>query len=160
MQKFYIIVRNDIPTMNVGKMAAQVSHCTTKLASEIDLFMLQRDGSQSETREWLNDENIGTTIVMEGYGDDIKEFFSTVKKEFPKLYTNKVIDETYPFIVPLDVARCLNKSVTVDWDSLDENGNVKCTRKEWTCSGLFFEGTKEDNRKLRDLMTTFNINLM
>ena len=159
MQKFYIIVRNDIPTMNIGKMAAQVSHCTTKLAVEVDVFYATH-GGQKENREWLNNENIGTTIVMNGYGPDIKDFFSAVNEEFPNLYTNKVIDDTYPFIVPLDVARCLNKSVTVDWDSLDENGMVKCTRREWTCSGLFFDGTKEENKKLRDLMTAYNINLM
>jgi len=159
MQKFYVIVRNDMPTMNVGKMAAQVSHSTTKLAVEIDMFYATH-GGQKENREWLNEDNIGTTIIMEGISEDIRDFFTEFKSKFPNMYTNKVVDTSYPFIAPMDIAELFDKNVHVDWDEINEDGFVKCYTEMWTCSGLFFDGNEEDYRKVKELMKKYNIHLM
>lgn len=157
--KFYVIVRNDMPSMNAGKMAAQVSHCTTKMCCEIDDFV-NVSPFKNRQRKWLNDENIGTTIIMQGIGQDIKRFFALVKKEFPYLYTNKVIDETYPFLVHADVTEWLDDKTFIDWGHLDTNGLVKCYHPAWTCSGLFFDGTPKEAERIKELMEECDINLM
>ena len=66
----YILMRNDLPSMNVGKAIAQASHASAQF---INNYRKTFEG-EPYTSYWLNEgKGFGTTVVLEGSKDSIKK---------------------------------------------------------------------------------------
>lgn len=76
----YLIMRNDLPSLNPGKLAAQAAHCANACVAKMEntnpSLLLQWQGQSKQT--------FGTTIVL-GAG-----------RRFITKLPNRVWDDTYP----------------------------------------------------------------
>lgn len=93
--RLYLVMRNDIPSMNPGKLAAQAAHVANAAVAAA------RRSKSSKTRKLLKDweaqttQDFGTTITL---GAD----FCFIYDNMPK--TAHVYDPTYPCEIPVEVA--------------------------------------------------------
>jgi len=78
----YIIIRSDVPDMNPGKGMAQASHVTNDFMANC---------SSPYIREWMEDRNFGTVLVLSGTIDDIIAITGMDSD------TGITIDDTYPW---------------------------------------------------------------
>lgn len=106
----YILIRNDMASMNPGKLAAQASH-----AANAFIFRFNEQGADTETHKaiysWQNQtvQGFGTVLVLEGSMLDIRQTIEAFKE---KDYMADVIhDPTYPIVdgdvvhhIPLDTS--------------------------------------------------------
>jgi len=123
--RLYILMRVDLPSMNVGKAMAQAAHAANAL--------VWYHGKKSTVKEWLDQANgFGTTITLAA----TKEQISTIiPQAIGRLGTaGFVYDPTYPYIVNSEINSLLDHAY---WDTSDpilkENGQVVCFRNELTC---------------------------
>ena len=150
MGKLYILMRNDLYSLNAGKSMAQASHASSQFINNY-YNLLKRDYdlndpykvNQEYIENWLNEGNgFGTTIVMEGSNNNISEFVSDhIHNHYLYGY---VKDTTYPFLGQKELLDLLSKDeindlgiVIDDTCSPDKYGMVKCTRPEVTCYWFF-----------------------
>ena len=130
MSRLYILIRNDLHSMNTGKAIAQASHCVSQFMSK----------HLKDAKEWCKEaDGFGTTIVLEGNQEELENFMRYINNE--KYLCGDIIDPTYPFkfqkeIIPY-LVEGLNDIQVVDYNE-DPYGMVKATRKEYTASWFFF----------------------
>ena len=138
MSRLYVLVRNDLPSMNSGKAMAQVCHAGTQF--------IQKFGKEKSVKEWMKEaDGFGTTIVL---GANVKQI-NELKNNF-KIYD--IIDPTYPFncqwellqYIPKDVKDKIELLVSA-YDIPNKYGEVVATRKEYTCSYIFFDDENKIN---------------
>ena len=130
----YILIRNDLPSMNAGKAMAQASHASNSF--------VKKYGAVKEVKEWASEtsQGFGTVIVL-----------SSNKKQLDSAVHNSdvadiVIDPTYPYIVNNELAELIHmKHHTVD-PIVKSDGSVVLHRKETTCGYVF--GTKEQCKSI------------
>ena len=150
MPKLYILMRNDLFSLNPGKAMAQASHASSQflfnyynlLNKDYDLNN-QYKINQEHIENWLNEGcGFGTTLVFECPKYLIEDF---IKNEVEHNYINgTVLDETYPFLGQKELLDLLsydelaNLGIEVDKSvSADKYGMIKCTRPEITCYWFF-----------------------
>ena len=151
--KLYILIRNDLHSMNTGKAIAQASHCVSQFMTKFP----------KEAKEWCKEaDGFGTTVVMEGKIENIQEFMN--KHIIHDGYSyGDIIDPTYPFklqeeIIPF-LVEGLNDIQVVDYNT-DPYGMVKATRKEYTASWFYFPSNcQEIEPELKEKMEENNIKL-
>lgn len=125
----YILMRNDLPSMNAGKAMAQASHASNAF--------VKKHSHTKAAKEWADEttQGFGTVIVL-----------SANKKQLDSAVHNSetsdvVVDPTYPYIVNSEIAELIDKeNHTVD-PIAKSDGTVVLHRKEITCGYVF--GTKE-----------------
>ena len=94
----YILMRNDLASLNPGKACAQAAHAANDAQTILDLG---HDHSRPELQElfyeWKNSANrtFGTTIVLEAPWDEIKNTIDHIQY-ISAGYTNNIHDPTYP----------------------------------------------------------------
>jgi hypothetical protein len=151
MSRLYILIRNDIPSLNPGKAVAQASHAVSQFMTKFP----------KESKKWcVEADGFGTTVVMEGTKDDIKAFM----KKYPgKIPSGNIIDPSYPFYLQKEIIPYLVKDAGFEYAESSDNryDTVPATRKEYTCSWFFIEdddreATMED---LRDELDFYKIKL-
>lgn len=153
MNKLYILIRNDLHSMNTGKAIAQSSHCVSQFMTKYP----------KDAKEWCKEaDGFGTTVVMEGSQEEIEKFMCGNIRH--KGYENgDIIDPTYPFklqeeIIPF-LVEGLNDIQVVDYNT-DPYGMVKATRKEYTASWFYFPANcQEIEPELKEKMEECNIKL-
>lgn len=152
--KLYILVRNDLHSMNVGKAIAQASHCVSQFMTKFP----------KEAKEWCKEaDGFGTTVVMEGNQEELEKFMNDYVKHQGYVCNGDIIDPTYPFklqeeIIPF-LVEGLNDIKVVDYTT-DQYGMVKATRKEYTSSWFYFPNNwQELEEELIDTMKEYNIKL-
>ena len=150
--KLYILIRNDLHSLNVGKAIAQASHCVSQFMTKYP----------KDSKEWCKEaDGFGTTVVLEGNHQDIENFMRYINNE--KYLCGDIIDPTYPFklqkeIIPF-LVEGLNDIQVVDYNT-DPYGMVKATRKEYTASWFYFPANcQEIEPELKDKMEECNIKL-
>ena len=153
MNKLYILIRNDLHSMNTGKAIAQASHCVSQ-------FMTQ---FPKESKQWREEaDGFGTTIVMEGTLEQIEKFMSDNIRH--KGYCNgDIIDPTYPFKLQEEIIPFLVEGISgiqvVDYN-VDQYGMVGATRKEYTASWLYFPNNcQEIEPELKEQMAEYGLKL-
>lgn len=155
----YILMRNDLPSMNVGKAIAQASHASAQF---INNYRKTFEG-EPYTSYWLNEgKGFGTTVVLEGSKDSIKKIVSNVKNKSYCHYNGAVIDTTYPFKAQkelLDIGNFEKYNIQIVDDTIDKFGMITCTRVEHTCSYLFVAVTDEEQEEFKKLCEEYNIYL-
>lgn len=110
MPVLYILMRNDLDSMNCGKAIAQGSHASNAFVHEFHAFMQEVNGKSKNHDmkkieelnrafvEWENstDQGFGTVLVLEGKYQNIK---NTVDTMFNFGYiSGMVFDPTYPIL--------------------------------------------------------------
>ena len=94
--RMYVFVRNDLDSLSVGKIAAQVHHTATHFMY-FNRFLLDTDPFKT----WLQSGGgFGTVLTMNG-GDTPEEFFSKLDFYMDRYKDGKAIggivkDPTYP----------------------------------------------------------------
>ena len=153
MSKLYILIRNDLHSMNPGKAMAQSTHCVSQ-------FMSQHP---KEAKEWCKEaDGFGTTIVMSGSFDHIDDF---IQKNLcdSNIIWGDIIDPTYPFKLQREIIPYLLKdagNLTYDLTEEDCYGFVPATREEYTASWFFLDGTDENlDARIKESLYINNINL-
>ena len=93
--RLFIIMRNDLDSMNPGKAAAQAAHAANQAVLELE------DNYPEEYHSWLAFTsggqclNFGTTIVLEGTIEDIIEEYNE-EKDDSVILQGLTEDPTYP----------------------------------------------------------------
>lgn len=141
MSKLYILVRNDLFSMNCGKAMAQASHASSQFVTKYP----------KESKKWCNEaDGFGTTIVMEGTKEQINKVMNTT--EMKSLPHGDIIDPTYPFKLQLEVSKIAvfydNYNVVIDDEPVDRYGFVPATRTEHTCSWFYMDDSVAEHIRL------------
>lgn len=88
--RLYIIMRNDMASLNPGKACAQAAHAANQFVSSY--------GKRSAVRNWQNEaKGFGTTIVLAANEGKIHSILDQIvfgKKE--RIYCDAVYDPSYP----------------------------------------------------------------
>lgn len=138
----YILVRNDLPSMNAGKAMAQASHASNAFIH--DMSQLFTDKSklkgtrQLSTEAWQSQtkHGFGTVIVLSANKAQLDEAVKEAN------VANVIIDPTYPYIVNSELAGLVDPALHTVPPIFKNDGNVVLHRKETTCGYVF--GTKEE----------------
>ena len=161
----YIIMRNDLPSMNHGKAMAQASHASSMLVN-----MLTINDTDKETQEaierWIKEgEGFGTTIVMEtNHILNIEQALLELEKRNLSMCSAFVNDKTYPFLLQKELWRLLHPKVQtelqihIDEDAkMDCYGMIKATRPETTCGWAFIKNGHDE--EVNELFKQYEIKL-
>lgn len=99
MTRLYVVVRNEMASMTAGRIAAQVSHASTKMMNDIQKSN-NADNKEMLTN-WLNEaDGFGTTIVLRPSKDkdqvaEIRNLVNLSRFSFPTVCSDVVIDPEY-----------------------------------------------------------------
>lgn len=143
MSRLYILVRNDLHSMNPGKAIAQASHCVSQ-------FVLKHP---KDAADWAEYRGFGTTIVLEGSQNDIEHFTQEYIENVYPIWGD-IIDPTYPFKLQREIIPYLVDNLgKIEYDETteDQYGMVNATRTEYTASWFFLPDVEDE--KLEELKT-------
>jgi peptidyl-tRNA hydrolase len=158
----YILMRTDLPSMNVGKAMAQASH-----ASNAFMHKVKKDFDMCPTSvkavEWekQTSQGFGTVLVLGATSDDIMGIDSNIRQmedDGKRIHTRwvfeKVVDPTYPYIVNSEIAGLIDKNVHTGESPIElESGDCLCLRNEVTCAYLFADKNNEQIKELLGELT-------
>lgn len=145
MSRLYILIRNDLPSLNYGKAIAQASHAVSQFLTKYP-----------ESKNWCEEaDGFGTTIVMEGSKRDIDSVMERIIG-----IKGKIIDPTYPFRLQKEIIPYLKEDadITYDLETMDKYGMVDATRSAHTVSWIYVD-KEEDVEPVKSLMDELNIKL-
>lgn len=136
--KLYILIRNDLPSMNAGKAMAQAAHASNQ-------FIFENPFNKS-IGTWQGDRGFGTTIVL---AVDIQTLMERISKARQMdMMASVVDDETYPFAVNTEIAKLIPHDKQTAPPIFKENGLVVLFRREMTCGYIFINGDDEKQFQL------------
>jgi peptidyl-tRNA hydrolase len=145
--KLYILMRNDIPSMNPGKAMAQAAHAANHFMHFINYW-----GDESAKKYWMNivkenwmskDYPFGTTIVLSVNYPTLKETLDKAMRMY-EIYSY-ITDPTYPFITNKEIATLISKDKQSQEAIYKDDGRVIMFREEITCGYIFL--SDEDPHK-------------
>ena len=122
----YILVRNDLPSLNPGKAMAQAIHAGHLFSS--------KHHKDKAYKEWASDRGFGTTVTLSADFHDINRLVGSHPAG------EWVMDPTYPIIVPRDTYEFVDITKLSAPATFTKDGqSVILCRKEYTCAYLFGE---------------------
>lgn len=133
----YIMARTDLPSMNSGKLGAQIHHSGVQMAVRLakdPLFNKYLEAGRDEGAD-----NFSTTIVLAASKDDIERVLPACASQRYTMWSGKVVDPTYPFVVDREISNLITGATFVE--HIDERRSL-FTREELTCA--WFIGDRED----------------
>lgn len=178
MSKLYIVVRNDLPSLNMypGKIAAQASHASVSFLNTYYKLKEQKGKKCMLTPEdinyiesWLREGgDFGTTIVMEGNSRQLTDLFSSMQND-TQILMGEILDTTYPFVFDKELWNMIQtiptakdeiiKRFDLQIDEEYENDRFyKGTKQEFTCEWFFVADKQLD--KFKEICDKLGINLM
>lgn len=140
----YVLVRNDLPSMNPGKMAAQVHHAGVQ--------MMAQHGKRQLVQDYINyglsagAVYFNTTLVLSATLADIIQCGQEAENAGDDVVVfNTVTDPSYPFLVEnMEIANLIPQTETTQIIKVLDNGKVLMVREEVTCA--WFVGDRNDER--------------
>ncbi len=140
----YILIRNDLPSMNPGKAMAQASHASNAFLHKYEIKMHSLDEkTRFLVESWKNSttQGFGTVLVLSASLTEIeKTVFNSNKMGYH--LSDLVVDPTYPYIVNSEIAYLISTLTDTEFRRELDNNQVLLFRKEITCGYIF--GDKED----------------
>jgi len=156
----YLLVRNDLHSMNPGKMVAQAAHSANQFTFETDAYLehsinMDRPSEPSDVviqynyNHWLaNVTGFGTTITL---AVSLLELQTAVMvaQSLPELRSGQTIDPTYPYILEPEYAALIDHDSKVSSTTLEDmpdgrniptrmaDGRMLCLREEITTAYVF-----------------------
>ena len=140
----YVLLRTDLPSMNVGKAAAQVHHAGVQMVAKrrkskmVDQYL--QDGYDQGA------DHFNTTLVLGATAGDItqREQLARDSGEGVVMF-NTVTDPSYPFFVEnVEIANLIPQDEGTKIIKVLDNGKVLMVRPEVTCA--WFVGDRNDVR--------------
>lgn len=136
--RLYILMRNDLASMNAGKAMAQAAHAS-------NLFT-KKFGKDELVAKWEGDRGFGTTIVLACSGEDVNK---RVRKALEKkLLAGHVFDPSYPFVVNKELMTVIDSALLTEESVYKDNGQVVLFRHELTCGFIFLVEDSSDQIEL------------
>lgn len=131
--RLYILMRNDLPSMNPGKAMAQAAHASNQFVAEY--------GDTPEYMEWIGVNPhiqsrrwFGTTIVVAVNKMDLE--MALMEARGHKIPSGEVYDPTYPYIVNDEIRQLIDKS-TITAPTIYKDDKAVMFRNELTCGYIF-----------------------
>lgn len=129
-------MRNDLPSMSIGRALAQASHASNAFIHEVT--------ADPRVREWQDQTNqgFGTAIVLSGNRHDIEAALMEARDR--NLSGNKVYDPEWKFEVSTEIAELIDHRMLVNSPVEPpprggSDNHVILTKKEWACAYIFGE---------------------
>jgi peptidyl-tRNA hydrolase len=128
----YILMRNDLPSMNAGKAMAQASHASNQLTKTY--------GSTMSVKSWQEQtrNGFGTVLVLAGNKDQIGE--AIMKARGASFMAELVSDPSYPYRADKELAALIPEK-TDAIPRVENSNGFTLWRYEITCGYVF--GDKE-----------------
>jgi hypothetical protein len=127
----YVLVRNDLPSMNPGKAMAQVHHAGVQLMGKYHTDRLARwyleYGVENDA------DHFNTTIVLSANLTQIENALN-IAQMFDNVLCDSILDPSYPFFVDTEIADFVEKDPAVT----RVNTNL-FTRPEVTCGWILMD---------------------
>ena len=135
----YVLARTDLPSMNPGKMAAQVHHAGTQMTSKFAEHPVVQNYLQLGCDQGA--DHFNTTLVLGATQNDI--FNARLTAEFAGYPNGIVVDPSYPFIVPNEeLANLIPQDEQTKVVKVLDDGCVLMVRPEKTVA--WFLGDRND----------------
>lgn len=155
---FYILMRNDISSLNAGKAIAQGSHAMqafADIAEHNENIIFPTDIKEEfinlyYTWKQSTAQNYGTVVVLSVNKLQLDNIIGNVAYECrdEAVLADTITDPTYPFIVEnKEIAKLLtDNSENIFIESFMDDGKVLMCRSENTCGYIFCD---KDNPKVK-----------
>jgi hypothetical protein len=129
--RLYILMRNDLQSLNAGKAMAQAAHASNQLVHE-------HKGLQALIHWEQQSKGFGTTIVLSANEEQIHQCMTecgTLTTRENMVYAHGLVyDDTYPYIVTSEIFRLLPKKLHTAPPVVKPDGQVVLFRRELTCA--------------------------
>jgi hypothetical protein len=137
----YVLVRNDLPSMNPGKAMAQVHHLGVQIMSKFKDNPLVQEYVQLGQAQGA--DHFNTTLVLSANRCQIAEAHARVFMTNSDNLSHEVWDPSYPFFVEnTEIADLIPETDQIRKVKILDDGRVLMTRPEITCAG--FLGDRND----------------
>jgi peptidyl-tRNA hydrolase len=140
--KLYILVRNDLISLNAGKAMAQVAHAANHFTATWSHLLEVRDYSSDKKHPF------GTVIVLTVNKDILLYRIQRAQLRDGTVPYGCVWDLTYPFHTTTEIAALLPKSKLTAPTVVKDDGSAICFRKELTCGYIFVAAGTPDQVEL------------
>lgn len=149
----YVLMRNDLPSMNPGKAMAQSHHLGFQLmAKHRDRLMVQK---YEQAGLLQGADHFNTTLVLGASKYQIRQIQEQVRDLTDLVVSHEVVDPSYPFFVEnTEIADLIPQTDQVKLVAIMGDGRVLMTRPELTCAG--FVGDRNDP-EFRDLFAHLSL---
>lgn len=167
----YILMRNDLPSMNPGKAMAQASHASNAYVKEIDnLEAQQLSDSHISSRASLGtyrffneqiklgkswqrqtSQGFGTVLVLETDKEELERVVRKARRN--KFIADLVADPSYPYIVNPEIASLIPENRDT-LPRIEKEDQVVLFRNEVTCG---FVGGDKNNPVLEEILGHLNL---
>ena len=137
--RLYILVRNDLPSMNPGRAMAQAAHASNQLVF--------KHGKDHRVVSWQADRGFGTTICLAADRLTIQTAIS--KAIGGGFLADFVYDPTYKYSIDKEVANFIDPETWTAPAFFGNNGLVTLFRQELTCGYIFIH---EDHPNRTELL--------
>lgn len=146
----YVLARNDLQSMNPGKLAAQVHHCGVQMMAKYPREQIVKNYIEQGISQGADSFN--TTIVLAANCEKIQNIIKIAKKL--GIVCDLLVDPTYPatcspeianLLDPLKVSRYIGNSVSVPF-----------VRKELTCAWLLIDKMNLEHRTLVEALPLYD----
>lgn len=141
----YILMRNDLPSMNAGRAMAMASHATSAFLKEF--------GNVASVGKWKKQtkQDFGTVIVLGANRAVIESTLNFLNHNDDwidnSVLSDEVYDPEYGMTVSGEVYSFINPQLILnDKTVFNDNNSVTFFRNEMTCAYIF--GKKESLRSL------------
>ena len=139
--KLYILMRNDLPSLNAGKAMAQAAHAANALTAEWGDTYLVKAYSNSK-------HQFGTCIVLGVDKDTLTARLKKAQSLERTIPWGWVVDQTYPFNTTTEIAALIPKSRMTAPPILKEENRVVLFRRELTCGYVLVADGSSDQKTL------------
>ena len=143
----YVLARNDMPSLNPGKLAAQVHHAGAQLRGHQAnaLVNLYFEDGQAQGADHFN-----TTLVLGASLVDINRITAAAYElSNDDVVHDKVIDPSYPFLVEsMEIANLIPQDDRTRVVKIMDNGRVLMVREETTCAWFLGSRTNPEFTRL------------
>jgi peptidyl-tRNA hydrolase len=140
--KFYILMRNDLPSLNPGKAMAQAAHAANLLDAQW--------GLNRGVVDWKHQcqDSFGTTIVLAVDKDTLIYRIRRAQMRDGTVPFGCVYDPTYPFNTTTEIAALIPPRKLTAPMIVKEDNRVMLFRKELTCGYLLVADGSSDQAEL------------
>ena len=143
----YILARTDLPSLNAGKLAAQVHHAGVQMMAKLSKSSMVKNYILSGVAEGA--DNFNTTIVLGAELDDIIQCSRIAKFLGDSIVQFDIVtDPSYPFFVEnIEIANLITQPSTKLIKTIND-GRVLMVRKEITCAWFIGDRNNTDFKNL------------
>lgn len=139
----YLLMRNDLDSMNPGKAVAHGAHAANKFTYDMDAWFAQHPTDWDDSKQaafvrfksWVNSANgFGTTITLSG---SLMEIETAVAMAQSMGHPASIsVDPSYPYLLHREYANLITHPEKYPPVSIG-NGMMMCFREEITAAYIF-----------------------